>query len=375
MDRIDAVNLFVKNRNYRRLLAIGPIATDRWNRVEAATKFTTTSQGVNELLSIHETGSFDLVIVSGSNDHEIRSIVEIALGRLAPGGAVMIFDCLSNAAARAFTVFRQRPDLDAFVGDFDGGVGLIRKITNPLPMAIAKPMDQITDTDLDAHRQDWLRLQAPFVFDMIAERLWAPPTIAVLVIGKSDEEVESFKAGSPHAEQEARLVYVSNPGRRYGATAAIANPFIDSSTEDVLSVVHADTSFAPGSITAFAASAVDNNCVTGIVGRIDPSRAFEGNMGYIWCGGPGGIVSTLDSCSVFFRRTWDLRFDGATFDDFHCVVEDICLQARKKGIPALVPQIKASHVGTATEATWNDNFWKYRQKLLDKYPGEEIHTV
>lgn len=374
MDRIDVVNLFVRQRDYRRLLAIGPIGDDKWGRIQIGTKITISSDQTEDLFSV-EPESFDLIIVNGMTSHGLCHLVNLALTRLAAGGSLMIFDCLSPGAAKALLMFRQSSYLDAFVGDFDGGVGLIRKIPNPTRLVLERLVEEITDDELVTNREAWLRPQPPFVFDMIAERLWGPPTIAMLVIGKSDEEIEGFKSGSPHAAEEARMVYVSNPGRKHGATAVIANPFIDNATEDVLAVVHADTTFAPGSIKAFAAAAVDNNCVTGIVGRIDPKRGFDGNMGYIWCGGPGGIVSTLDSCSVFFRRSWGLRFDGATFDDFHCVVEDICLQARKKGIRAMVPQIQASHVGTATESGWNDNFWRYRDKLFKKYPGEDIHTV
>ena len=219
-----------------------------------------------------------------------------------------------------------------------------------------------------------MRPQPRFVFEVIAEQPWGIPTVAILVIGKSDEEIEGFKAASPHVEQEARMVYVSNPGRRYGATAVIANPFLDAATEDVVAIVHADTTFEPGAVGVFAAAAIDNNSLTGIVGRNKPMPGAP-TMGYTWCAGGGGYVSTLDSCSAFFRRTLGLRFDGSTFDDFHCVIEDLCLQARAMGVRALVPHAKASHVGTATEPTWNDRFWRYRQKLLDKYPREEIHTV
>jgi hypothetical protein len=271
-------------------------------------------------------------------------------------------------------MMRERPDLDAIVGDFDYGVGLIRKVSNPLPITIGKTMDELTYADFVQNRALWMRPQPPFVFDMIAARPWGPLSIAVLVIGKSDEEIEDFKRKSPHVEQEARMVYVSNPGRKFGGTAAIANPFLDAATEDVVAIVHADTTFAPKALGVFAKAAVDRNCLTGIVGRtaLTPGEPFSG---YVWCTDKGGSVSTLDSSSVFFQRSLGLRFDGQVFNDFHCVVEDLCLQARAKGVQSYVPRADASHLGTATEPTWNDNFWRYRQKLLDKYPGAEIFTI
>ena len=380
---MDAINLFIRKRNYRRYLEIGSREDGWFGRVEAAIKvrkpYDVTSAQFFERMKA-EGEEFDVVLVDGSKQAAF-AFEEIAgaLDCLCPRGAVFVRDCLpedrdSVSVWRAFLMCRSRPDLDAIVGDFDRGVGLIRKIPNPAPVTIGKRMGDLTFEDFEANREAWMRPQPRFVFEVIAEQPWGIPTVAILVIGKSDEEIEGFKAASPHVEQEARMVYVSNPGRRYGATAVIANPFLDAATEDVVAIVHADTTFEPGAVGVFAAAAIDNNSLTGIVGRNKPMPG-DPTMGYTWCAGGGGYVSTLDSCSAFFRRTLGLRFDGSTFDDFHCVIEDLCLQARAMGVRALVPHAKASHVGTATEPTWNDRFWRYRQKLLDKYPREEIHTV
>jgi len=200
------------------------------------------------------------------------------------------------------------------------------------------------------------------------------PSIALLVIGKSDEEIQWFKDQSPHVEREARMVYIANPKMRFGGMAAIANPFFDAATEDVVGVVHADTIFALGALQIFASTAVDHNCVSGIVGRCapDPNERFSG---YVWCHVGGGPVSTLDSCSIFFQRSQNLRFDGETFDSFHCVVEDICLQAQLRGISAKVPAAQAGHASAASNPQWAAQFWEYRAKLTAKYPGVVFHTV
>jgi hypothetical protein len=400
MDHIQLINLFIRKRGYKRYLEIGCFADTCFNQIQADVKVGVdpASGGTVRMTSdeyfaqaIAEGTKFDLIFIDGLHHHDqvYRDIIN-ALECLAPGGCIMMHDCLPpdrnhetaengevqfcGTCWRAFAMIRERTDLDAITGDFDYGVGLIRRVPNPLPIKIGKTMDELTYADFTANREAWMRPLDPMVFDIIADRPWGPPSLALMVIGKSDEEIEAFKAGSPHVEQEARVVYVSNPGRRHGATAAIANPFIEAATEDVVAIVHADTAFAPGALGVFSAAAVDHNCLTGIVGRVEYVDGDPG-MGYTWCTGAGGVVSTLDSCSVFMRRSLGLRFDGATFDDFHCVVEDLCLQARALGVRAYVPPAAASHVGTATEATWNDSFWRYRQKLLDKYPGQVIHTV
>lgn len=405
MDRIDVINSFIRKRGYRSYLEIGPgacfgrIACEVKDSLDPATGRTVRTHG-----SLFRAGgivqgmprtdayfaqlesegiSFDVIVLFGGSDvAQTMRDVSNALARLSPDGVLLLPDCVPvdpedarrNSMWRAFIKLRMSDALDAITTEFDYGIGIIRKIPNPLPLALTEAPEQISFEDYKASLTAWMRPQPSFVIDMVADRPWRTPTVAMLVIGKSDEEIAEFKTKSPHVEQEARLVYVSNPGRRHGATAAIANPFFDAATEDVLSVVHADTTFAPGAIGVFARAAIDNDAVTGIVGRIKPMPE-DPLMGYTWCHAGGGFVSTLDSCSVFMRRTWGLRIDGATFDDFHCVIEDLCMQARVRGLRVFVPNAQAGHVGTAVEPAWNDNFWRYRQRLLDKYPGHEIHTV
>ncbi len=401
--RMDLINLLIRKRGYRRYLEIGCFADQCFREIAVEHKVGVDpcSGGTVRMTSdayfaeaIERGERFDIVFIDGLHHHDqvYRDVIN-ALEVLTPGGAILMHDCLPpdryhETAAdgniqfcgtcwRAFVMFRQRPDLDAITANFDYGVGLIRKVPNPLPITIGKTMDQLTYDDFLANRQAWMRPQDPMVFQIIAGRPWGssvPPSIAVLVIGKSDEEIAWFKEQSPHVEEEARFVYVSNPGRRHGATAAIANPFIDSATEDVVAVIHADTTFAPGSLKKFASMASEGPYLVGIVGRREqtPGEPFSG---YVWCNDGGGEVSTLDSSSVFFRRDLGLRFDGVTFPDFHCVVEDLCLQARAKGVRSVVGDAKASHLGSATEPTWNAEFYKYRDRLLQKYPGQQIFTV
>jgi len=401
--RIDAINLFITKRGYESYLEIGCASDACFSRIKAKHKVgvdpasggtvrKTSDAYFDEAIAAGE--KFDIIFIDGLHHHDqVFRDVENSLACLNRGGAILMHDCLPPNAAheldpttgeitlcgttwRAFVQFRQRLDLDAVCGDFDYGVGLIRRVKNPLPITIAKPMDKLTYADFEANRQTWMRPQPVSVFRELASCMWEPPTIALLVIGKDDEEIEIFRKNNPDAEHEARVVCVSNPNRMLGGTAAIANPFLDDAVEDVVGIVHADTKFEKGAIAVFARRAVEHNCLTGIVGRRapDPEEPFSG---YVWCSNSGGIVSTLDSCSVFFRRRLGLRFDGTTFDDFHCVVEDLCLQAAARGVRALVPRAKAYHLehGGENPKKWVEAFWRYRERLVQKYAGTTFYTV
>jgi hypothetical protein len=193
-------------------------------------------------------------------------------------------------------------------------------------------------------------------------------SVAVLVLGKSDQEIADFETRSPCVHDEARIVLVANPNKIRGGYATIANPFIGAATEEIVGVVHADTTFAPGTITTLAAVAAEGR-VVGMVGA-------GPNGGEVWGKHGGGPVSTVDSCSVFFQRATGLRFDGATFDDFHCCVEDLCLQAIARGMSCYVPPVQADHIGYIDRpSNWIPNYRHYRNLLSQKWVGRRFFTT
>jgi len=386
MDRISIINMFIAERGYKRYLEISCQGDHTFEKIAVEIKVVVDpSSGLSSDEFFAKNGeTFDAVLIDGVHHHDqVFREIENSLNVLSEDGVVFLHDCLPPEASyeaislcgtvwRAVAKFRERADLDVVVAACDYGVGLIRKVVNPLPIQISKSMDEMTFEDFVANRDSWMRPVDPVVCRMLAQRSWKPLTIAVLVIGQNEEQIQEFRTKSPHVESEARMVYVANPARKFGGTAAIANPFLEEATEDVVGVVHADTSFSPGALDVFARTAVDQNCLTGIVGRRAPSPAHHG---YVWCIEGGGFVSTLDSCSVFFRRTLGLRFDGVIFNDFHCVVEDLCLQARARNVQSYVPAVQAGHVGGGGDGGWSNQFWNYRAKLVAKYPGVEIHTI
>lgn len=188
-------------------------------------------------------------------------------------------------------------------------------------------------------------------------------TLALTVVAKNAGELESFVQSHTmvlHAVDE--LLLVSNPGKRFGGLAKIGNRALGATRSTVFGLIHADTAYGPGALDVFK-NQVMKGVVSGIVGRPMDGR-------YVWARHTRGEhVSCLDGCSIFFRRSFGLSFDEKTFDDFHCVVEDVALSARSRGIPLLIPKADADHKGSTLGKTeWVKNYHRYVQKLHTKYP-------
>lgn len=193
MDRIQAINLFIEKRGYSRYLEIGCLADECFSRVQVETKIgvdpvsggtvrKTSDAFFAEAIAAGE--RFDIIFIDGLHHHDqVYRDIDNSLTCLAPGGAILMHDCLPPnqiyetsafcwTAWRAFVQFRKRLDLDAIVGDFDFGVGLIRKVSNLLPLVLDKSMDEINYDDFVANRDTWMRPVSPTVFQILAEQNW-----------------------------------------------------------------------------------------------------------------------------------------------------------------------------------------------------------
>ena len=102
----------------------------------------------------------------------------------------------------------------------------------------------------------------------------------------------------------------------------------------------------------------------GIVGR-----AWEGD--YVWgheIDAPRAVC-TLDSCFLLTRTDLGLSFDADRFDQFHCFVEDYCLQCHAEGRGVWVVPVGAWHAS----ATYNElgarwgGYDRYRKQLDKKW--------
>jgi len=186
------------------------------------------------------------------------------------------------------------------------------------------------------------------------------------VVGADASDFAGFEYGA-----EAGTVQVVKVANVYRSSqAAIGNRHIQASESPVFGLCHADCSFGPGALAEFTRVALEGQ-VCGIVG-IDRHRNYR------WAKDVNEItpISTLDSCSVFFRRDSGLRFDDAIFDGLHCHVEDLCLQAQAKGITVSVPKAQASHAGQSTfNPAWRAEYEIYRTRLAEKWHGVRFETT
>jgi len=186
----------------------------------------------------------------------------------------------------------------------------------------------------------------------------------LLVIGKDQAECGEFNSSGLDCE----VALVANPEDR--PMAVVANEHLRQCTRAVFGLIHPDVSFGLGGLQAFCDCAASGK-VCGIVGR-----GLDGE--YRWCTAGAVPVSTLDDCSVFFRPDSGLRFDEEVPDPFQGYVTDLCLQAHRAGIPVVVPEAQANHVGKrfftdyeARQYGWNACLERIRQK----WPGVEFVTT
>jgi hypothetical protein len=201
--------------------------------------------------------------------------------------------------------------------------------------------------------------------------------LTLVVVGKDTAEFSGF---TPSVDRMP-VTIIRVPNTAGESLAAIGNRFLDAAWTPVFGLLHADVYLGAGALETFATIAA-KGFVTGIVG-IDLNRHYR------WCHNTclqvkrdgsiedvPGPVSTLDSCSVFFRTDSGLRFDEATFDSFHGHVEDLCLQAATRGIPVVVPSADAHHLGATTfDPDWQAQCRLYRDRLRAKWPGVEFQAT
>ena len=201
------------------------------------------------------------------------------------------------------------------------------------------------------------------------ERINVRPTLCLVVVGATSVELQAF--GSIEALPEVdELVQVATSKCRFGGLAKVANRYLRYTACEVFGLVHADTTFARGSLTTFSAAARAGAAV-GMVGR-----SLEG--AYVWSKEVKEVtpVSTLDCCSIFIPTSFGLTFDDVTFDGLHCYTEDMCLQADKAGLRVeVVPSIAYHKGGRTFNAYWQNDYWQMRARLERKWAGHVFATT
>lgn len=320
MNRIDLINTFIAARKYTRYLEIGCAGDASFHGVSCEEKVgVDPARGGTLRMTSDEffalaSEPFDIILVDGDHSHpQVHRDVGNGLRLLKSGGVLVMHDCLPpthqhegpgfcGTAWRAFAKTRELPDIESYCLDLDWGVGIVEKKRNTTPIRIGRRMDDLSYSDFLKNREAWMRPISSDRVTLIArsgcleESNSVEPSKAVLVLGKSDQELNEFRARNPHAASEVRLDLVANPNKVRGGYAAVANAFLNAATEDVVGVVHADTTFGVGVLRSmFREAFCAGGRLTGMVGR-----SFDG---FVWGKDGGGEVSTLDSCAVVMPRS------------------------------------------------------------------------
>jgi len=205
-------------------------------------------------------------------------------------------------------------------------------------------------------------------------------TLALCVVAKDAAELKHWISQHDLSVVD-EIVAVNNQGGRFGGYGHVSQRALDGTHSFVFGICHADTLFKDNALAVFRDVAAVGN-VTGMVGRMPDGE-------YRWSkSGMTHSPSCLDGCAVFFRRDSGLKFDWQRFDGFHCVGEDIALQARVRGIPLVIPHCDAEHTSTinfppgadhsAGNEKWlhdpNSGYYRYVNLLRAKYPQLQFHV-
>ncbi len=135
--------------------------------------------------------------------------------------------------------------------------------------------------------------------------------------------------------------------------------------------VHPDVSFDPDFVTRLAAGIEAIEEAGGHWGAIGiVGRAWEGGD-YVWCYeiDEPRPVCTLDCCFMLTRTALGLEFDAKRFDQFHCFVEDYCLQCHAAEYGVWVVPAVATHANATFSrlgARWG-GYDGYRKRLDRKW--------
>lgn len=198
-------------------------------------------------------------------------------------------------------------------------------------------------------------------------------TLCLVVLAGAHTERTTLNLDALRQECD-ELVFIANPGARFGGFGQIANRVLDRTRCSVFGIVHADTSFATGALQTFKLAGATK--IAGLVGL--RANGHLDHVDYVWSRDlqHEQEVGLLDNCSVFFPVDRELRFDEVVFDSFHCNVEDLCWMASAKDIPIVVPPAHAGHAGNRTGGSiWTSDFYHYRNLLRAKHKGLSMRPM
>lgn len=182
MNRTELIKFLIKRFGYTSYLEIGCANDWNFNQIPAALKVGIdpgqggTLRMTSDDFFAQNTQTFDIIFIDGLHisDQVDRDIVN-SLKFLNPNGTIVMHDCnpaneenqrqyvvvsdWNGDVWKSFVKIRSLSNVDAAVGDFDHGCGVLRVRNNSEPIA---PVDEsLLDWDnLVQNRQAWLRLKS-----------------------------------------------------------------------------------------------------------------------------------------------------------------------------------------------------------------------
>lgn len=180
LDRSDVIRFCVSTLGFKSYLEIGCRDNYTFDRVDIDHKVGVDpiSGGTVRMFSddfFHQnTDTFDIIFIDG--DHRCRQVLRDITNSLAvlnEGGIIVAHDCSPpnksdentenircGDAWKAFVHFRQDVNIDAVVGNFDFGVGVIRRGFNSNPVKFDRDFTELQWDDLVTNRAEWLNLSS-----------------------------------------------------------------------------------------------------------------------------------------------------------------------------------------------------------------------
>jgi len=141
--------------------------------------------------------------------------------------------------------------------------------------------------------------------------------------------------------------------------ASLYNMFLRLEGPDLCAFLHPDVSFEKTFFDDIFLTLNHLNHLNipwGAIGIV--GRTWDGS--YVWCHDVDEPtpVCTLDCCSLITARSKGLMFDYKRFNEFHCYVEDYCLQCHSKNLGVFVFPTSAHH-GSATKKVRGSAWGRY----------------
>jgi hypothetical protein len=194
------------------------------------------------------------------------------------------------------------------------------------------------------------------------------PAITISVVYNDEEVLKKYLHPSlSKLQTPVSTIELNNEGNLVTTNiASLYNTFLQLSGPDLIAFLHPDVSFEH--------TFVDD--VRRAIEHIEKEGNRWGAMGivgrnwrgeYVWCHqiDEPTLVCCLDSCSLITNRKLGMRFDQRWFNEFHCYVEDYCLQCHDRRLGVYVFPARAAH-GSATKSVKGSQWGRYRiyRKML-----------